>query len=129
AVDTLREQADAQQRAGPMLPSTLKELFLPNETNETPLSIYATINFDYQKYAHNILGPGGQELRGAGQFQFEEFSPYFFLKVSDRVFVETQLEFHGTGEVEVGQAAVDFFISDCLTLEAGRFLVPYGFFN
>jgi len=44
AVDTLREQADAQQRYGPTLPATLKELFLPNETNESPLSSFNSRN-------------------------------------------------------------------------------------
>jgi len=39
-----------------------------------------------------------------------------------------ELEF-ALNEVEVGQAQVDFFLSDCLTLSAGRFLAPIGFFN
>ena len=44
AADQLREQVDAIQRNGTKLPYTARELFLPTQTNETPLSIYGYLN-------------------------------------------------------------------------------------
>src|SRR5260370_695025 len=50
AIDDLREHTDAQERAGPGLPSQLKELFLASGTNESPLSINGQFLFSYSQF-------------------------------------------------------------------------------
>src|SRR5207237_2728341 len=80
AIDDLREHADAEERWGPRLPSTLKELFLPTQTNESPLSVYGVTTFGYVKENGK---PGG--------FQFGEFSPQFLLTLNDRFLFEDEI--------------------------------------
>jgi hypothetical protein len=119
AVDDFTEKADAQKRSGPELPATLKELFLPSQTNESPLSIYGFIAGNYHKFPHS---------RGAGEFEFEEFAPFFLLQLNDWIFLEAELGIHAEG-AGVDQGAVDFIVNDWLTVVAGRFISPVGWFN
>lgn len=119
AVDDLREQVDVQRRSEPLLPATLKELFLPSETNETPLSIYGGLWGQYRKF---------EASHGAGLFEFEEYDLWILLRLNDWILLETELGF-GPGSVEIGQAQIDFIINDCLTVEAGRLRIPIGYFN
>jgi hypothetical protein len=131
-IDNLTEHIDANERAGPQLPATLKELFLPTETNETPLSIYGTLAFGYSK----IVGDPTTAANGAGRpstpggFYFGEFTPDFFLKLNDWIFLEAELSVGPTGAVNVGAfAQADFFVADWLTIIAGRFVAPIGWYN
>jgi hypothetical protein len=129
AVDDLREHIDAQERY-PQFPAQLKELFLPSGTNETPLSIYGALAVGYSK----IFGDATTAANGLGRpatpgaFYFGEFTPDFLLKLNDWIFLEA--------EISVGQSAsvgsfaqADFFINDWLTIIAGRFVAPIGWFN
>src|SRR5207302_8880206 len=50
------------------------------------------------------------------------------LRLNDWIFLETELGF-SPGGVEIGQAQIDFLVNDWLTVSAGRFRVPIGFFN
>jgi len=132
AVDNISEHLDADERNGPRLPETLKELFLPSQTNESPLSIYGAIAFGYSK----ILGDSGTAANGAGRpstpggFYFGEFTPDFFLKLNEWIFLEAEIGVGPDGSVSAGSfAQVDFFISDWLTISAGRFVAPIGWFN
>ena len=50
AIDNLIEQRDADLRNGPQLPAPLKELFFASGTNESPLSIYGTMAFNYTHF-------------------------------------------------------------------------------
>jgi hypothetical protein len=132
AVDNVSEHLDADERNGPRLPATLKELFLPSQTNETPLSIYGAIAFGYSK----ILGDSGTAANGAGRpstpggFYFGEFTPDFLLKLNDWIFLEAEIGVGSNGSVNVGSfAQVDFFVCDWLTVTAGRFVAPIGWFN
>jgi hypothetical protein len=119
AIDDLHEHMDFLERYGPMLPSQLKELFLPSGTNETPLSIYGTLVGGYELFP---------QQRGEGHFFFDALEPIFLLQLNDWILLESELEFHTDG-VNVGYAQADFIVSDCLTVVAGRFLTPFGFFN
>src|SRR5262249_27179977 len=98
AIDDLREHGDAEERYGPRLPATLKELFLPSQTNETPLSFYGFIASNYHKFPHS---------QGAGEFEFEEFAPFFLLQLNDWILLEVELGIHGEG-AGVDQGAIDF---------------------
>ncbi len=119
AVDNLTEHMDATERNGPRLPATLKELFLPSRTNETPLSIYGTLVGGYQLFPSQ---------RGQGHFFFDAIEPIFLLQLNDHILLEAELEF-GTSGVGVGYAQMDYIVNDWLTLVGGRFLGPVGFFN
>src|SRR5205807_930386 len=80
AVDDIRERAYAQERNGLQLPATLKELFDPMQNNETPLSISGALAFGYSKLQNQT-----------GGFYFGEFTPDFFLKLNDWIFLEAEI--------------------------------------
>lgn len=119
AIDNLSEHVDAEARNGPRLPATLKELFLPSRTNETPLSIYGTLVGRYELFEHQA---------GSGRFVFEGFEPVFLLQLNDHILLESELEF-GLDEIEVGYAQMDYIVNDWLTVVGGRYFAPIGFFN
>jgi hypothetical protein len=132
AIDNIAEHQDAQERNGPSLPAGLKELFLPSGNNETQLSIYGALAAGYQ----SIMGNAATAANGAGRpstpqgFYFGEFTPDFFLKVNDWVFLEAEIGVGSNGSVSAGSfAQADFFINDWLTIIAGRFVAPIGWFN
>jgi hypothetical protein len=131
-IDSLVEHQDAVERAGPQLPTALKELFLASGTNETPLSIYGTLALGYSK----ILGDPAAAAKGAGRpftpggFYFGEFTPDFLLKLNDWILLEAEIGIASDGSVSAGSfAQADFFINDWLTVSAGRMVTPIGFFN
>jgi hypothetical protein len=132
SLDDLREHVDAEERYGPRLPAQLKELFLPSGNNETPLSIYGALSVGYSK----ILGDSTTAANGAGRpstpggFYFGEFTPDFLLKLNDWVFLEAEIGIGSDGSVSSGSfAQADFFVNDCLTIIAGRFVAPIGWYN
>jgi hypothetical protein len=118
AVDDLREHIDADERWGPWLPAPLKELFLPTQTNESPLSVYGVLVFGYTKENDK---PGG--------FKFGEFSPQFLLLLNDRFLLEGEITVGPNGSVSLGRAQVDWLVNDHTTLIGGLFESPIGFFN
>jgi hypothetical protein len=132
AVDNLIEHEDAVERYGPRLPATLKTLFDPFDNNETPLSIYGALAFGYSRF----LGDSTTAANGTGRpstpggFYFGEFTPDFILKLNDWIFLEAEIGIGGDGSVSAGSfAQADFFVNDWLTIIAGRFVAPIGFYN
>jgi hypothetical protein len=132
AVDDVREHVDAVERGWPRLPAQLKELFLPSGTNETPLSIYGALSFGYSK----LIGDSITAANGAGRpstpggFYFGEFTPDFLLKLNDWIFLEAEIGIGSDGSVSAGSfAQADFFLNDWLTIIAGRFVAPIGWYN
>jgi hypothetical protein len=130
AVDNLTEHIDAEERNGPRLPSVLKELFLPSGNSETPLSIYGALAVGYS----HILGNASTAANGAGRpathggFYFGEFTPDFFVKLNDWILLEAEASIGSTATVGAF-AQADFFVNDWLTVIAGRFVAPIGFYN
>jgi hypothetical protein len=131
-LDNLTENVDAYQRYGPLLPAQLKQLFLASGTNETPLSIYGALAFGYSK----IIGDSTTAANGAGRpptpggFYFGEFTPDFFLKLNDWILLEAEVSVNSDGSASAGAfAQADFFVNDWLTIVAGRFVAPVGWFN
>jgi hypothetical protein len=132
AVDDLREHTDSVEHGWPQLPATLKQWFDPMENNQTPLSIYGALAFGYSK----IIGNSATAANGAGRpstpggFYFGEFTPDFLLKLNDWIFLEAEIGIGGDGSVSAGSfAQADFFVNDWLTIVAGRFVAPIGFYN
>ena len=118
AVDNLAEHLDALERNGPRLPATLKELFLPSQTNESALSIYTNL----------VVGYNSPQTGTAGPF-FGNFSPHFRLILNDWVYAIGEIDVSSNGAVDVSDAEVDFIVNDWLTVVVGRFPAPIGFFN
>jgi hypothetical protein len=109
----------ATASGGRSSPGPSNKLFDPYDNNETPLSIYGTLAFGYSKIQNQN-----------GGFYFGEFTPDFFLKLNDWIFLEAEISVGSTGTVDAGAfAQADFFINDCLTITAGRFVAPIGWWN
>jgi hypothetical protein len=132
AIDDINEHIDAQERYGPALPAPLKELFLPSGNNETVLSIYGALSVGYDR----IIGNAATAANGAGRpptpggFYFGEFTPDFLIKLNDWIFLEAEIGIGADGSVSAGSfAQADFFVNDWLTIIAGRFVAPIGWYN
>jgi hypothetical protein len=117
--DDLTEQIDAQIRNGPQLPAMLKGMFTPTPSNASPITIVNTLAARYDLFPHQ---------RGAGQFSFEEYTPFFIAQLNKRILLSGEMSFSPSG-VSLGQAQVDIFINDWLTADIGYFLAPVGFWN
>ncbi len=117
ATDNLIEQMDAERRNGPSLPSTLRELFLPTRTNESPLAIYGTLAATFTAFEDTN-----------SNFASPTFSPHFYLLLNETFVLEANPEFNAQ-DVELESAQLDWFLTDNLTLVLGRFYSPLGFFN
>jgi hypothetical protein len=131
AVDDINEHLDAEQ-CYPDYPAQLKQLFLLSGNNETPLSIYGALAFGYAR----IIGDSTTAANGAGRpstpggFYFGEFTPDFLLKLNDWIFLEAEIGIGSDGSVSAGGfAQADFFVTDWLTIIAGRFVAPIGWYN
>ena len=119
AFDSLNDSVDAQQRNPPWLPAPLKELFTPSGNNATPLSIYSDMYTGYNLF---------NQQRGAGQFSFQTFAPFFLIQLNKRMLLSAQPGFTPAG-VGLIQAQLDLFINDWLTADVGYFLAPIGFWS
>jgi hypothetical protein len=119
ALGSLLDSVDSQQRNPTWLPNGLHELFLPSGTNVTPFSIWNSVSTRFDLYPNQ---------RGAGQFAFEEWSPYLFVQLNKRILLSGQFAVTPAGAF-LGQSQVDLFINDWLTADIGHFLAPIGFWN
>ncbi len=129
AVDTIVEHQDSAERYGPWLPAPLKELFLPGGNNETQLSIFGALDVGYAKIQHfDQPGTHTPVTSTPGGFYFGEFTPDFFLKLNDWILLEAEIS--AGQSASVGSfAQADFFVSDWLTIIAGRMVAPIGWYN
>src|SRR5262249_38537926 len=119
ARDSLLDSVDSQQRNFPLLPAPLKEWFLPSGTNVTPTSIWNSLSAHWYVFERH---------RGAGQFAFEQYSPFFLVQLNKRMLLSAQATFN-PAFVSLSQAQLDIFINDWLTADIGYFLAPIGFYN
>lgn len=117
AVDNLNEHIDSEARNGPRLPAALKELFLASRNNETPLSIYGSLLENYTQFNSK-----------PGVFSTPDFAPYFLLQLNEQFLLAASIDINNAG-VGVGEAQLDWLVTDWLTIVVGRYLDPIGFFN
>jgi hypothetical protein len=117
--DDLTEQFDAQSRYEPKLPAFLKGMFLPSGTAVSPLTIVSTLAARYDLFTRQ---------RGAGLFEFQEFTPFFIAQLNKRILLSGEFSFSPSGAA-IGQAQVDIFLTDWLTMDIGYFLAPIGWWN
>ena len=97
----------------------LKGMFAPIQTTSSPLTIINNFAVRYDLFTHQ---------RGAGVFEFQEFTPFFLVQLNKRILLSGELIFAPSG-VALGQAQADIFINDWLTMDIGYFLAPIGFWN
>jgi hypothetical protein len=119
AYDDLRDSVDASQRNPQWMPAPLREWFLPSGTNVTPASMWSTVTGNYHVFTSR---------KGAGHFEFEEYTPFFLVQLNKRFLMSAEVSFT-PGGVSLGQAQIDAFINDWLTADAGYFLAPTGFLS
>jgi hypothetical protein len=104
--------------------------------------------------ASRVYGRSGLSIGGYGELYFEQptgdgdaprtgdflrLVTYFGYKFSDRIVLNTEIEFeHGNteenhageaGEVALEQGYLDFLLDDAVNVRAGEILVPMGFVN
>src|SRR5262249_46299055 len=83
------------------------------------VSIYGTfVPGDYIKIQHH-----------PGQFAFGEFSPQFLVQLNNWILMESEISVGADGDVGLGRAQIDFIVNDWLTVVAGLFESPLGFYN
>ncbi|HBG35097.1 MAG: hypothetical protein A2X70_02820 [Alphaproteobacteria bacterium GWC2_42_16] len=73
-----------------------------------------------------------KEDHHAGTFDFGHFNPTFLFNYRDLVLASAEVEFEiddeGHTETKLEYANVNLFVNDNITLTAGKFLTPLGFF-
>lgn len=117
AIDKVNDKLDSLIVNGPTLPPQARQLFLPMQPFETPLSIYGQIFGDYSK-------PNGKN----GMFSSPDFANYFLIQLRQQLLLEASLDYNADG-VSSDVISMDYFINKNMTLVAGRFLTPIGWFN
>ena len=115
--DDLLERFDATTRTDPLLPSTLREIFSPTRNNESPLAIYGMLDQSFNAFSEqkSTFVPPTLQLH-----------PYVYLNErwmmsANIILLESSLQ--------ICRMQAEWFINDSLTLVAGRFYSPIGFYS
>ena len=85
--------------------------------NETPDSIYGSFIENFTQFNAK-----------PGVFSSPDFAPFFFVQLNDQFLLAASIDINNGG-VSVGEAQVNWFVNDWLTVVVGRYLTPIGFFN
>ncbi|MFM2225409.1 MAG: hypothetical protein RJA07_1611 [Bacteroidota bacterium] len=98
-------------------------------------ALYATSSMAQNKFGLNNVAVFGdaeftwRHSKNADQFGDVNFKPIFMWKLSDKLFIESEVEIEtGDGNVNVGleYANMCYIVNPYLTLHAGRFLPKFG---
>ncbi len=116
--DYLAQWLDTNSRNAPVLPSTLRELFLPTRTNESPLSIYGMLSQEFDTFSeqNSTFRPPTLQLH-----------PYLLL--NERWLMSANIIFLGSNSLTICRMQAEYFLNDWLTVVAGRFYSPIGFYT
>jgi hypothetical protein len=115
--DDLVQWLDASSRQGPLLPSNLRELFLPSRTNQSPFTFYGMLDQDFHSFS---------EMNSTFQPPTFQLHPYMLL--NERWMMSANLIFLSNSLV-LCRAQAEYFINDKWTMVAGRFYSPIGFYT
>jgi hypothetical protein len=117
AHDSLAEAIDAELRAGPQLPSTLREWFIPSRTNESPVTFYGLVDEDFYAFSkqNSTFRPPTLQLH-----------PYVLL--NERWLMSANVILLSSS-LQICRMQAEWFINDNLTFVAGRFYSPIGFWT
>jgi hypothetical protein len=117
AHDELVERVDSAAPTTPALPATLRELYLPTRTNESPLSIYGSAASAFDAFS---------KQNSTFRAQTVNLRPYLLLNENWLMSADVSLQVSG---VQLYRAQMEWFVNDNLTFVAGRFYSPIGFYN
>ena len=115
--DDLLEHLDATTRTDPVLPSTLRELFSPTRNNESPLAIYGMLDQSFNAFSKQNTSFVPPTL---------QLHPYVYL--NERWLMSANIILLGSS-LQICRMQAEWFINDSLTLVAGRFYSPIGFYS
>jgi len=92
----------------------------------------------------NYLEHGRSTISGYGDVGYQDsdfsndafggkFVPIFIYQLNDKIHIQAELEFsvdeNGETETELEYADLHYFLTDRVTLSAGKFLLPFGQFG
>ncbi len=115
--DDLAQWLDAGSRQDPLLPSTLRELFLPSRTNESPLTIYGMLSQEFDTFS---------QMNSTFRPPTIQLHPYVAL--NERWLMSANLIFLSSS-LTICRMQAEYFINDNWTVVAGRFYSPIGFYT
>ncbi len=110
--------------------SVSSEGFVQNSIYERPYigRVGATAIGGYAEANSNYFVEDG--ISEGNSFEMRRFNLFVFSSISDRITLTSELEFeHGTEEIELETALIDFTITPELVIRAGVLLPPIGAFN
>jgi hypothetical protein len=118
AHDDLLEMVNAPPPApASALPSTLRELFLPTRTNESPVAFYGMLAQDFYAYSKQNTSFVPPTL---------QIHPYVYL--NERWMMSANVILLSSS-LQICRMQAEWFINDHLTFVAGRFYSPVGFYT
>jgi hypothetical protein len=117
AHDSLLERIEAAIRAGPVLPSTLRELFLPSRTNESPVALYGLVDNNFFAFSEQNTSFNAPTL---------QLHPYVL--TNERWLMSANVILL-SNSLTICRMQAEWFINDNLTFVAGRFYSPIGFYT
>jgi hypothetical protein len=117
AHDSLLERIDAAVRAGPVLPSTLRELFIPSRTNESPVAFYGMLASDFNAFSEQNT-----------TFRPPTLQIHPYVLTNERWLMSANVILLSSS-LQICRMQAECFINDHLTFVAGRFYSPIGFYT
>ena len=115
-IDRLTEEMDVVRHDQARLPATLRESFLPTRFDQSPLVIYNTLQTGYADFQD-----------ADGRFVSSAWLPHFYLLLREKFQIQVN-PLITRDRLQILSAQIDFFLADHLTVTAGRFYSPLGFF-
>jgi hypothetical protein len=115
--DELGEQVDASSRSTPFLPSTLRELFLPFRTTESPVALYGLVDENFYAFSQQNTSFNAPTL---------QLHPYVL--TNERWLMSANVILL-SDSLTICRMQAEYFINDYLTFVAGRFYSPIGFYT
>lgn len=115
-IDSITERFDSYRRE--MHPSsTSRELHLPTRFNQSPIVHYGQLAFTFDDFEDSD-----------GNFASPTYFPRFLMLLNEQLVLDVNL-FIESDDIQVVAAELDWHLHDNLSLTAGRFYSPFGFFG
>jgi hypothetical protein len=117
ANDKLIEELDLLKRRGPSLPATLREIFSPTRNNQSPLVFYGLLDQDFHTFS-----------KQNSTFQPPTFQVHPYLQLNEKWLMSANIIFL-SNSLQICRMQAEYFLNDNLTVVAGRFYSPIGFYS
>jgi outer membrane murein-binding lipoprotein Lpp len=118
-VEQLKHERDADRKELAAVKEAKPELLGLEMPQNTGIMVTGYVDLEY-KAAENA----------SRTFDNHHFNPIFLGMLGDDLFVQAEIEYeHGGSEVALEYVTLAYFLNDYVTLEGGKFIVPFGEFN